>query len=171
VKVGSQTLAVASLLSPAASLLTQQFDPYILLEVFINIPTQSISGIPILQFNGDTGTTAYAYSVTNGTSLAGVVTLAGATGIAGAANGIFLAQVNTVNPVVSKLIIGNGPSQAHTLMFNGLSGVVDASAAPSIITGSGVWSNTSRITSVQLISSGGGNLGVGTGIFVIGTNP
>jgi hypothetical protein len=165
-----QIVAVAGLAAPAPSLMTAQFDPYVLLQIFVLIPSQSVSGIPILQFNGDNGTTSYAYSVTNGTSLIGVVTLAGITGVAGAANGIFLAQSNTTGPVASELIIGNGPSQAHVMMIQGAAGVTDASAAPAIITGSGVWSNTSRIQSVQLLSSGGGNLGAGTGLLVLGIN-
>jgi hypothetical protein len=164
-------VAVAGLAAPAPSLQTNQFDPYTLLQVFVLVPSQSIAGIPILQFNGDNGTTSYAYSVTNGTSLLGVVTLAGITGVAGAAQGIFLAQVATANPVASELLIGNGPSQAHSMMISGAAGVLDASAAPAIITGAGVWSNTARIQSVQLISSGGGNLNAGTGILVLGINP
>jgi len=56
------------------------------------------------------------------------------------------------------------------MMLSGAAGVTDASAPPSIITGSGIWSNTSRIQSVQLFSSGGGNLGAGTGLLVLGIN-
>jgi len=163
-------IAVAGLGSPAPSLLTQAFDPYVLLQIFLIVPSQSISGVPILQFNGDTGTTSYAYNVTNGTTLAGIVTLGGATGIAGAASGISLAQTNTTGPITSEIVIGNGPSQPHVMMIQGAAGATDASAAPSIITGSGIWSNTSRITSLQLSSSGGGNLGAGTGILVLGIN-
>ncbi len=140
------------------------------MQVFILVPSQSISGVPILQFNGDAGTTSYAYNITNNTLLLGIVTLGGKTDIAGSANGIFLAQSNTTGPVTSELVIGNGPSQAHVMMLSGAAGVTDASAPPSIITGSGVWSNTSRITSLQLLSSGGGNLGAGTGLLVLGIN-
>jgi hypothetical protein len=166
-----QIVAVSSLSAPAPSLVTQAFDPFVLLKIFLNVPSQSIAGIPILQFNGDNGTTAYAYSVTNGTSLLGVVTLAGVTGISGVAQGIFLAQSNTTGPVASKIDVGNGPSQNHTMMLSGVAGPVDASAPPAIITGSGIWANTARITSIQLISSGGGNLGAGTGLLVMGVNP
>jgi hypothetical protein len=164
-------IAVSGLSSPASSLSTNQFDPYVLLQIFIQVSSQSVSGIPLLQFNGDNGTTSYAYSVTNGTSLAGVVTLTGVTGISGVANGIALAQANTTAPVFSEITVGNGPSQSHVAMFQGSTGIMDASAAPAVITGSGVWSNTSRITSIQLISSNGGNLGAGSGILVLGVNP
>ena len=164
-------VALAGLGTPAPSLVTPQFDPYTLLQAFILVPSQSISGIPILQFNNDTGTTSYAYSINNGTSALGVVTLGGITGIAGAAQGIFLAQAATTGPIVSELVIGNGASQAHGIMISGSAGIMDASAAPAIISGSGIWSNTSRITSLQLSSSGGGNLGAGTGLLVLGLNP
>jgi len=167
----SGIVAVAGLGAPAATLVTPQFDPYVLLQVFILVPSQSVSGIPVLQFNGDVGTTSYAYNITGSTLPLGVVTLVGATGIAGVANGIFLGKRGTTGPLVSELIIGNGSSQAHAMMISGSAGVLDASAPPSIITGSGVWSNTSRITSLQLSSSGGGNLGAGTGLLVIGINP
>jgi hypothetical protein len=156
---------------PAPSLITQSFADYVLLQVFVNIPSQSISGIPILQFNGDTGTTSYAYNILSSTLPLGVVTPVGLTGIAGSANGIFLAQAGVVGPVVAELTIGNGPNQPHAMMISGSAGVMDASAAPSIISGSGIWANTSQITSIQLISSGGGNLGAGTGILVLGVNP
>jgi hypothetical protein len=164
------TIAVASLSAPALSLQTNAFDPPTLMQVFILVPSQSVSGIPILQFNGDNGTTSYAYNITGSTLPLGIVTLVGATGIAGVANGIFLAQSNTTGPVSSEIIIGNGPSQAHSMMISGEAGLTDASAAPAIITGSGIWANTARITSLQLISSGGGNLGAGTGLLVLGIN-
>jgi len=125
----------------------------------------------MLQFNGDTGTAAYAYNISSSALVANVVSLAGAAGIAGIANGIFLGQATVTGPVVSELVIGNGAGQAHAMMIRGSAGVLDASAAPAIISGAGVWSNTSQITSVQLSSSGGGNLGAGTGILVLGLNP
>jgi hypothetical protein len=164
-------VAVAGLGSPAASLATNWFNIYQLLEVLIIVPSQSISGVPILQFNGDIGTTSYAYNIANNTLPLGVVTVVGATGIAGAANGIFLAQAATPGPILSRLMIGNGPSAAHMMTISGSTGVTDASAPPSIIAGSGVWANTSQIASLQLLSSGGGNLGAGTGILVLGVNP
>jgi len=164
-------LASAGLGAPALSLITQSFNIFDLLQVFIQIPSQSISGIPLIQFNNDTGTAAYAYNIASSTLVANVVTLVGATGIAGTANGIFLGQAAVTGPVVSELVIGNGPSQAHAIMLRGCVGIMDASAPPAIISGSGVWSNTAQITSVQLSSSGGGNLGAGTGILVLGLNP
>jgi len=164
-------VAVGGLSAPALSLNTQVFGTYSLLQIFVNIPSQSIAGIPVIQFNGDAGTTSYAYNISSSTLIANVVSLVGATGIAGVANGIFLGQTAVTGPVISELIIGNGPSQAHAVMLNGSAGIMDASAPPSIINGSGVWANTSQITSVQLSSSGGGNLGTGTGILVLGLNP
>jgi len=164
-------VAVAGLGAPAPILATQTFALYSLLQVFFAIPSQSIAGIPLLQFNGDTGTTSYAYNVCSSTLVATVVTLAGATGVAGVASGLFLGQAAVTGPVVGELIIGNGPNQPHAIMLNGSAGVMDASVPPAIINGSGIWSNTSQITSVQLSSSGGGNLGAGTGILVLGLNP
>src|SRR5882762_11798076 len=101
------TVAVAGLGAPAPSLVTNAFDPPSLMQVFILVPSQSVLGIPILQFNGDNGTTSYAYNITGSTLPLGIVTLVGATGIAGTATGIFLAQSGTTGPIVSELIIGN----------------------------------------------------------------
>jgi hypothetical protein len=164
-------VASGGLGAPAPTLNTQSFAACVLLQVFVAIPSQSILGVPVIQFNGDSGTTSYAYNILSNTLPLGVVTPVGATGIAGAANGIFLAQSGVTGPVVAELMIGNGPSQSHAMMISGAAGVMDASAAPSIISGAGVWSNTAQITSVQLSSSGGGNLGAGTGILVLGLNP
>jgi len=164
-------IAAASLSSPAASLVTQAFDPPILLKVFLFIPSFSVASVPRLRFNGDTGTTNYAYNVMDSNLIATVVTFTGLNGVAGAADGILLAKANSVNPVGAQLIIGNGPSQQHSFMFSGSQGAVDASAAPAVLQGSAIWANTARITSIQLDSPAGGNLGAGTGIMVIGISP
>ena len=168
----SQIIAVSSLSAPAASLLTQQFDPYTLLTVFYFIPGLSVSGTPRLRFNNDQGTTAYAYNVTDNTLVASVVTLLGASGIAGAVSGILLSAAAATTPVGGELTIGNGPSQAHPIMMRGYAGAVDASAAPHIITGSGLWATTQQITSIQLDAGpNGGNLNAATGLLVVGINP
>jgi hypothetical protein len=164
-------VASGGLGAPAPTLNTQSFAAFVLLQVFVAIPSQSILGIPIIQFNGDTGTTSYAYNILSNTLPLGVVTPVGAIGIAGVANGICLAQAGVTGPVVAELTIGNGQSQSHAMMIRGSVGIMDASAPPAIVSGAGVWSNTSQITSVQLSSSGGGNLGAGTGILVMGLNP
>ena len=168
----SQIIAVSSLGAPAASLLTQQFDPYVLLQVFYLIPGLSVAGTPRIRFNNDQGTTAYAYNITDSSLVATVVTLLGATGIAAAASGMLLSAVAATAAVGGELLIGNGNGQAHAIMMKGFAGVVDASAPPHIISGAGIWSNTSQITSIQLDAGpNGGNLNAGTGLLVIGINP
>jgi len=167
----ASVIAVAGLVVPAPALVTQAFDPPILLQVFVLVPGLTISSVPRLRFNGDTGTTNYAYNVSDNNLILSVVTLVGLTGIAGAADGILLARANSIGSVGSELLIGNGPSQGHMIMFSGTAGPMDASAAPALISGSGVWASTSRITSIQLDSPGGGNLAAGTGILVIGIMP
>ena len=165
-------LAVAFLGAPASSLLTQQFDPYNLIQVFVFVPGLSVSGTPRIRFNGDTGTTAYAYNVTDNSLVVGVVTLAGASGIAGVASGILLSAVSSTGPVGAELIIGNGPSQAHSIMMRGYAGLTDASVIPHGLSGAAVWSTTQQITSIQLDAGpNGGNLNAGTGLLVLGLQP
>src|SRR5713101_2564424 len=123
-------VAIGGLGAPAASLSTPQFDPYVLLQIFYLIPGLSVSGTPRIRFNGDSGTTAYAYNITDGSLVATVVTLLGATGISGAASGILLSAVSATTAVSGELVVGNGASQAHSIMLRGLAGVMDASAAP-----------------------------------------
>ena len=163
----ARVIAVAGLGAPAPSLVTAAFDPPILLQIFVLVTGLSVSSIPRLRFNGDTGTTNYAYNVTDNNLILSVVTLAGLTGVAGAADGILLARANSTGPIGSSLLIGNGPSQGHMIMFSGTAGLMDASAAPALISGSGLWANTARITSIQLDSPAGGNLSAGTGILVV----
>jgi hypothetical protein len=161
----SAIVAVKSLLSPAPSLATDIFDPFVLLTVFVLVPGLSVSGNPRVRFNNDSGTTAYAYSVSDNVA-------APVTGIAGAASGILLSAVSATTPVVSQLIIGNGPLQAHAIMLRGSAGILDASAAPHFINGAAAWATTSQITSIQIDAGpGGGNLNAGTGILVVGVNP
>lgn len=168
----SAIAAVANLQSPAPSLLTAQFDPYVLLQIFYFVPGLSVSGTPRMRFNNDSGTTAYAYNVTDGSLVATVVTLVGATGIAAAASGILLSAIAATMAVGGELIVGNGNGQAHSIMMRGIAGVVDASAAPHTISGAGVWSTTQQIQSVQLDAGpNGGNLNAGAGLLVIGINP
>ena len=167
-----QLVAVSSLGAPAPSLVTQQFDPYVLLQIFYFVPGLSVSGTPRLRFNGDSGTTAYAYNLADSSLIATVVTLLGAAGIAGAASGILLSVASATTPVGGEMVVGNGNGQAHAIMMRGIAGVVDASAAPHTLTGAGVWATTQQITSVQLDAGpNGGNLNAGTGLLVIGINP
>jgi hypothetical protein len=157
-------LASGSVLSAQAELDTRWFDIFDLLFIFFQVTGLSVSGNPRIRFNFDTGTTSYAYSVSDNFGTP-------ATGIAGVASGILLSSVSSTNPVVGQLVVGNGP-QTHAAMLTGMAGVMDASAAPHIINGGGVWSNTAQITSVQLDAGpGGGNLNVGTGILILGVNP
>jgi hypothetical protein len=57
------------------------------------------------------------------------------------------------------------------MMIEGMAGIMDASAAPHIITGAAVWATLAQIQSVQLDAGpGGGNLNAGTGLMVLGVN-
>src|SRR5260370_26461410 len=146
----SSIVAVASLSAPAPSLGTFQFDPFTLLTIFYFVPGLSVSGTPRIRFNNDSGTTAYSYNVTDGSLVATVVTLVGATGIAAAADGILLSAVAATSAVGGELIVGNGNGQAHSIMMRGLAGLTDASAAPHTIIRAGIWSTTLQIQSVPL---------------------
>lgn len=162
----ARIIFTAGLSIAASSLVTgAPFDTEcVLLEIFILITSLSVSGVPLLQFNGDTGTTNYAWSLQ---SNAGSVSSAAS----GTANGIQLGTANATTGFGSKLLVGNGPSSHHAVMIEGIAGALDASAAPAIITGAGVWANTTQINSIQLSSPQGGNLGAGSGIMVVAYVP
>lgn len=161
-----EILTVGGLGAPAPSLVTPTFDLYVSLRILLIVPGLSVSGIPRLRFNNDTGTTAYAYNVSDNFA-------APVGAFAGTANGIALGAVNATTAFSADLVVGNGPSQQHVVMFNGYAGVMDASAVPHILSGAAAWANTSQqITSVQLDAGpNGGNLNAGTGIMVLGANP
>lgn len=161
----TRVLAIAGLSAPAASLATPVFDPQVLMIVYFLIPSLSAIGAPRIRFNGDTGTTAYAYSVSDNL-------IVPVTGIAGVASGIVLASSLLLTSAVwGTMTVGNGPSQNHALMWFGGHGVVDASVAPALVHGVGAWANTSQVTSIQLDVTSGANLAAGTGIMVMGGNP
>lgn len=159
----ARVICVAGLGVAAPSLVTPwPIDPeYVLLEIFVLVPSLSISGVPIIQFNNDTGTTNYAFSVSDngGTPV---------TGASGAATGIQLAAINSTGAFGARMTIGNGQLSPHAAMFQGLAGALTAASAPHIISGAGVYASTSFISSVQVSSPQGGNLGVGSGLMVIG---
>jgi hypothetical protein len=150
----------------SADIPTQTFDAENLLLIHIRISGYSASGVARVQFNGDTGTTAYAYSVSDNFA-------APSTAVAGVAAGINVAQTAiTGGRALISMIIRNFPGQEHGITIIGNSGSLAAATAPTIVNGAGLWTTTSQITRVNLnVGTGGGTLNSGTEIIVYGLQP
>jgi hypothetical protein len=147
----------------SAQLITPVFDPWNFLAAFVRIAGYSANAVARLQFNLDTGTTAYSLSVMEGAS-------APTTQVSGTAAGIQLATTaNVVRALIGPIWIRNVAGQVHGITWTGSSGSEAAATAPVIVQGSGVWANTARITRVTLdVGSGGGTLNAGTALDVYG---
>jgi hypothetical protein len=144
-----------------ANLTTDRFDAENWLLVVIRISGYAGSAIAQLQFNGDTGTTAYASRVSNNFAAA-------TTQVSGVASGIKVSQTATTNPrALIKFMIGNVSGRAHGIVYQGSDLSESAATAPDIIIGSGIWTTTSQITQITL-NDGGSNLLSGTDITVWG---
>jgi hypothetical protein len=145
-----------------AQLDTSQFDPCSYLMVLVRIAGYSGGGgIAQLRFNGDTGTTAYAYRVSNNNAAA-------TTAVSGAAAGIKVSQTSTTGPrALAQFWIGNVSGRAHGIQYQSSDLSETASTAPDICVGSGIWTNTAQITRITL-EGGGVNLLAGTDIAVFG---
>jgi hypothetical protein len=159
-----QVISQASLSAPGASLSSVLLDPeWAVLQVKIRITGYSSSGTALIQFNNDTGSTLYAYSVSDNFAAA-------ATGITGAATGLQVCQTANIPITNLVMLVSNIPGVEHGCTWNGTGGVIDASAAPKIIHGSGMWNNSASISSVQL-SGNGVNLNAGSLLTVLGIRP
>ena len=141
------------------------FDPPNRLEIDIRIVGYSAAATARLQFNGDTGTTAYAYSVSE--NFAAVTTA-----VSGVAAGWAVATTNQVVRSYITFHIRNVSGQVHGGWWVGSSGSEAAATAPVIVCGSGIWTTTAQITRVTLdVGAGGGNLNAGTSLDVYGIYP
>lgn len=152
----------------SASLISPAFDAYDFLLVHIRITGYSANSVARLQFNGDAGTTAYAYSVQEFTGAATPVAT-GASAVAAAAAGINCAVTGQVARSLITFWIRNVSGQVHGINFTGSSGSEAAATAPSTVTGSGIWTTTSQITRITLdVGSGGGTLNASSAMDIFG---
>lgn len=157
-----------NLAGASAQVITPAFDLYDFLLVHVRIVGYSAGSVARLQFNGDTGTTAYAYAVQEWTGAATPVAT-GASGIAAAAAGINVAVTAQVARALITFWIRNVAGQLHGINFHGGSGSEAAATAPVSVLGSGIWTTTTQITRITLdVGSGGGTLTAGTAVDVFG---
>src|SRR5262245_28730006 len=82
-----EIVSSAFLASPASVLGTPAFDPYPGLIISVRIPGYSLAILPLLQFNGDTGSTSYSFSVSDNLAIA-------STGVSGTATGLQMCQTS-----------------------------------------------------------------------------
>lgn len=159
----SQTklLASGTLAGAAASLTVGSFDAAPMLLVLVRISGYSGAAIAQLQFNGDTGTTAYAYKVSTD--------LAAPTGaVAATAAGIKVSQTATAGARgLIEFFISNVSGNPHAITYQSCDLGESAATQPSITSGSGIWTTTSQITRITL-DGGGVNLNAGTWMAVYG---
>jgi hypothetical protein len=154
-------LAYGALTGAANTLVLPRFDPENWLLVLVRIAGYGGSAIAQLQFNGDTGTTAYAWRVSNNGA-------ASTTAVAGVANGIKVSQTATVNPrALLTFNIGNVNGRAHGVVYEGCDLSESAATAPDIVQGAGIWTTTSQINQITL-DGGGQTLLAGTDMAVWG---
>lgn len=140
---------------------TPKFDPESYLLVMIRIAGYGGAAIAQLQFNGDTGTTAYAYRVSSNNAVA-------TTGVAGAAAGIKVSQTATVAARALLVFhIGNVSGRAHGIVWRGSDLSEAAATAPDFIEGAGLWATTNQISQITL-DGGGQTLLTGTDMSVWG---
>jgi len=142
-------------------------DPF--LRIYVRVAGYTVSGFARLQFNGDTGTTAYSYTVT---TLAPAGTFTTKTAAAASAAGIVVSAVSIAGP--RSLIVfdvRNISGQAHGISYQSADVSETAATAPSVTTGAGIWTTTSLISRVNLnVGENGGLLTSGTDMLVVGTS-
>ena len=137
-------LATAVAGGTVASITTPQFDACTFLKVYVRISGYSGAGIAQLQFNGDTGSTAYAWRVSNNNA-------APTTAVAGVATGLKLSQTATAGArALHCCDIRNGAGQVHGVIWQGSDLSEAAATAPDISVGAGIWTNTAQITRITL---------------------
>lgn len=148
--------------APAAQLFSRVFDPFNILELDVMIVNYSASSTFRIQFNGDTGTTAYSYAVSENFAAPTNVTSGTAAGWAGA-------TTNAVPRMLTTFRIQNFPGQPHGGWWKGSSGSNSAGTAPVIVNGAGVWATTTQITRITVdVGPGGGTLNAGAQLWVRG---
>ena len=152
----------------SATVTSNVFDPPNQLIAVVRIAGYSISGIARLQFNGDTGTTAYSFSVVSFTGAATPVGT-GLSEVSTVAAGIKVSSIaQTTARAVMVFHIRNVSGQAHGIVYQS-SDSETAATASGVVMGSGVWTTTAQITRIVLdVGSGGGTLSAGTSLDVYG---
>lgn len=152
----------------SAALISPVFDVYDFLLVHVRISGYSAAAVARLQFNGDAGTTAYAYSVQEFTGAATPVATGGSA-VAAAAAGINCAVTTGVARALITFWIRNVNGQVHGINWTGSTNSEAAATAPATVIGSGIWTTTSQITRITLdVGSGGGTLSAGTAMDIFG---
>jgi hypothetical protein len=147
--------------SPSIS--TQAFDTLLLLKIYLRIPGYSGASVARLRFNDDSGTTAYSYSVAENFA-------APSTGVAGVASGWNLATTLSDSQALFEITMINSISIEKSGIWQGLCNSLVAATPPKIVHGSGLWINAAAIFKVTLdAGAGGGNLNLGSGISVFGS--
>ena len=136
---------------------------------FLRVAGYTAAGFARLQFNGDTGTTAYSYTVT---TLAPAGTFTTKTAVAASAAGIVVSAVAITGP--RSLIVfdvRNISGQAHGVSYQSADVSETAATAPSVTTGAGIWTTTSLISRVNLnVGENGGLLVAGTDMLIVGSS-
>jgi hypothetical protein len=161
-KLGSTKLAAT-----ATSTATVTIPARDMLEVCVSIPSYAGStDIASLQFNGDTSSTLYMsryISIANGTT-----TSVDNTNISTTTARLFaIAQTNGRSACVN---IANSATKDKFGAVNGFSGVATSTTSTVIEAGGFEWATSTQITSIKLMTAGGGNLAAGTGFVVFGKN-
>lgn len=140
-------------------------DPF--LRIYVRVAGYTVSGFARMQFNGDTGTTAYSYTVS---TLAPAGTFTTKTAVAASAAGIVVSAVAVAGP--RSLIVfdvRNVSGQAHGVSYQSSDVSETAATAPSVTTGAGIWTTTTQINRVNLnVGENGGLLTSGTDMLIIG---
>jgi len=156
------SLAYASAAAPVSQIDTPVFDACSYLMVLVRIAGYSGGGgIAQLRFNGDSGTTQYAWRVSNNNAAA-------TTAVSGVAAGIKVSQTLTTGArALAQFWIGNVNGRAHGVQYQSSDLSESAATAPDICVGSGIWTSTAQITRITL-EGGGVNLLAGTDIAVFG---
>jgi hypothetical protein len=165
--VGWDYLGSTKLTATATSTATVTIPVRDMLEVCVSIVSYAGStDIASLQFNGDTSSTLYMsryISIANGTT-----TNTDAVNVATTTARLFaVAQTNGRTACAN---IANSATKDKFGAVNGFSGVATSSTGTVIEAGGFEWATTTQITSVKLMTAGGGNLAAGTGFIVLGKN-
>jgi hypothetical protein len=127
------------------------------------VTTMSVSTVPSLRFNGDTG----ANYARRNTDFTGTVAASSSTG----ASRVELAETSHSGDNWGVAQIFNQATKVKRLVGHGQYGSGSAAAAPIDFLVSAVWSNTTdQITSLQLDQTSSGDIGAGSYVLIMGRN-
>jgi hypothetical protein len=163
-------LASAKLAAAAASIPALSIPSCDILFVLVRITGYAGADIASLRFNGDTGAN-YRTQFITGTAVATPVFAGTPAGTVASATLLRLYAATTTLQRVSGTFITNFATTSKVARIDGYTSTGSAATQGVIELGSGEWVNTTaQITSVQLITAGGLNMNVGSGIAVYGDN-